>query len=77
MGVSSRLARNLNLMQKIIYIYPVAAKGSVFTGSMILTSLMEKLDSVQYSAARAMLGTWRGTSREKLYTELGLKDAED
>ena len=76
MGVSSRLARNLNLMQKIIYIYP-AAKGSVFTGSMILTSLMEKLDSVQYSAARAMLGTWRGTSREKLYTELGLKDAED
>ena len=34
---------------------------------------MEKLESVQYSAALAVTGTWRGTSREKLYTELGLE----
>ena len=32
---------------------------------------MEKLESVQYSAALAVTRTWRGTSREKLYTELG------
>ena len=32
---------------------------------------MEKLESVQYSAALAVSGTWRGTFREKLYTELG------
>jgi hypothetical protein len=32
---------------------------------------MEKLESVQYSAALAVTGTWRGTSREKLYAELG------
>ena len=32
---------------------------------------MEKLESVQYSAALAVTGTWRGTSRDKLYTELG------
>ena len=32
---------------------------------------MEKIESVQYSAARAITGTWRGTSQEKLYTELG------
>ena len=32
---------------------------------------MEKLESVQYSAALTVTGTWRGTSREKLYTELG------
>ena len=32
---------------------------------------MEKLESVQYSAARAVTGTWKGTSREKLYIELG------
>ena len=31
----------------------------------------EKLESVQYSAARAITGTWRGTSQEKLYAELG------
>ena len=33
--------------------------------------LMEKLESVQYSAALSVSGTWRGTSREKLYNELG------
>ena len=32
---------------------------------------MEKLESVQYSAALAVKGTWRGTSRERLYNELG------
>ena len=32
---------------------------------------MEKLESVQYSAALTVTGTWRGTSCEKLYTELG------
>ena len=30
-----------------------------------------KIESVQYSAALAVTGTWRGTSREKLYAELG------
>ena len=31
----------------------------------------KKLESFQYSAALAVTGTWRGTSREKLYIELG------
>ena len=33
--------------------------------------VMSKLESVQYSAALAVTGTWRGTSRDKLYSELG------
>ena len=52
-------------------IYHVPAKVCKFSCSVILTSLMEKLESIQYSAARAITGTWRGTSREKLYAELG------
>ena len=32
---------------------------------------MEKIESVQYSAALAVTGAWRGTSREKIYAELG------
>ena len=32
---------------------------------------MAKLESVQYSAALAVTGAWRGTSQEKLYTDLG------
>ena len=31
----------------------------------------KKLESTQYSAALAMSGAWRGTSRQKLYDELG------
>ena len=42
-----------------------------FSGNVTLPNLMKKLESVQYSAAFAVSGTWRGTSREKLYAELG------
>ena len=33
---------------------------------------MDKLESVQYSAALAVTGAWRGTLREKLFDELGV-----
>ena len=52
-------------------IYHIPAKVCKFIQNQILPNLMEKLESVQYSAALAVTGTWRGTSREKLYTELG------
>ena len=42
-----------------------------FTNIVSLTNQMEKLESVQYSAALAVTGAWKGTSREKLYDELG------
>ena len=31
----------------------------------------QKLEQTQYSAALAVTGAWRGTSRQKLYNELG------
>ena len=49
---------------EVIYHFP--AKVCEFSGSVVLPSLMEKLESVQYSAARAIKGKWRGTSRGKL-----------
>ena len=52
-------------------IYHIPAKVCDFSSNITLPSLMEKLESVQYSAARAITGTWRGTSQEKLYIELG------
>ena len=52
-------------------IYHIPAKVCEFSGNTILPNLMEKLESVQYSAALAVSGAWRGTSREKLYAELG------
>ena len=38
-----------------------------------LNILMAKIESVQYQAALAITGTWQGTSRIKLYKELGLE----
>ena len=52
-------------------IYHIPSKICEFSQNTILPNLMEKLESVQYSAALAVTGTWRGTSREKLYAELG------
>ena len=52
-------------------IYHSPAKVCEFSHSVILPNQMEKLESVQYSAALAVSGAWRGTSREKVYAELG------
>ena len=52
-------------------IYHDPPKTCEFSGNVTLSNLMEKLESVQYSAALAVSGTWRGSSREKLYKELG------
>ena len=52
-------------------IYHIPPKVCEFSQTFILPNLMEKLESVQYSAALAVTRTWRGTSREKLYAELG------
>ena len=52
-------------------IYHIPFKVCQFSRITIIPRLMEKLESVQYSAALAVTGTWRGTSRDKLYAELG------
>ena len=54
-------------------IYHIPAKVCDFSGNIVLPNLMQRLESVQYSAALAVTGTWRGTSREKLYADLGLE----
>ena len=42
-----------------------------FSGNTTLSNQMENIESVQFSAALAVSDVWRGTSREKLYAELG------
>ena len=53
------------------FIYHIPAKVCEFSNDIILPNLMEKIESVQYSAALVVTGAWRGTSREKIYAELG------
>ena len=38
---------------------------------------MKKVESVQYQAALAITGSWQGTSRVKIYEQLGLESLSD
>ena len=51
----------------IIYHIPSIQTQSGVT----LTDLMEKLEKIQYRAALAVTGAWQGSTRSKLYEELG------
>jgi len=42
-----------------------------------LTAQMEKVERIQYQAALAVTGTWQGSSRTKLYEELGWETLSD
>ena len=42
-----------------------------------INSLMEKVERTPYQAALAITGTWQGTSRSKLYEELGWETISD
>ena len=44
---------------------------------MTLSSLMEKIERVQYQAALAITGAWQGSSRSKIYDELGWESLSD
>ena len=50
-------------------IYHIPSKQDQFGG--ILNSLMAKVERIQYQAALAITGGWKGTNRSKLYDELG------
>ena len=44
---------------------------------MSLQTLMEKIERIQYQAALAVTGTWKGTNRNKLYEDLGWESLSD
>ena len=48
-------------------IYYVPSHQSQAPLGVTLNSLMEKVERIQYQAALAVSGTWRGSSRSKLY----------
>ena len=52
-------------------IYHIPPKKCDLTNSCILNCHMEKLESLYYSAAQAITGAWKGTSKTKVLEELG------
>ena len=58
------------------FIRPYLDYGNIIYDQVYNALFHQKLDSVQYNAALAITGTIRGTSKEKLYNELGLETLE-
>ena len=56
-------------------IYHQAAK--VLRVGQVLTTLMNEVERVQYRPALAITGAWKGSSRSKLYDELGWESLSD
>ena len=50
--------------------------GVIIYGQAYSLSFHQKLESIQYNAALALTGAIRGSSREKLYQELGLESPQ-
>ena len=58
-------------------IYHIPALNSRITLGVTLSSLMEKVERIQYQAALAITGTWQGSNRANLYEELGWETLSD
>ena len=58
-------------------IYHLPSKQNQAPLGMTLNSAMEKVERIQYQSALAISGAWHGSSRSKLYEELGWESLSD
>ena len=58
-------------------IYHIPHFYNIFDSSISLHPLMEQIEKIQYHVALAISGCWLGTSRNKLYDELGWESLSD
>ena len=58
-------------------IYHVPSHQNQAPLGVTLYSVMEKVERIQYQSALAISGAWRGSSRSKLYEELGWESLSD
>ena len=58
------------------FIRPHLDYGDIIYDQAYKVSFHQKLESIQYNAALALIGAIRGSSREKLYQELGLESLQ-
>ena len=59
-----------------VFIRPYLDYGDMIYGQAYKEPFHQKLESIQYNAALAIKGAITGTSREKLYRELGLESPQ-
>ena len=58
-------------------IYHIPHLCNMFDSSISLNPLMEGIERIQYHAALAITGCWRGSNQNKLYEELGWETLSD
>ena len=58
-------------------IYHIPPYINPYNRTITLKPLMDRIEKVQYHAALAITGTWQGSSRNKLYEELGWESLSD
>ena len=71
------LLRNSFLNIYKVFIRPHLDYGDVVYGYPGNASFMQKLESVQFNASLVTTGYFRGTSRDKLFSELALESLAD
>ena len=88
--VSLKISKTLGLLQKLHNLLPRSALNTIYKafvrpyldyGDILYDqaynmSFHHKLESIQYNACLAITGAIRGTSKEKLYQELGLESLQ-
>ena len=70
------LPRSALLTTHKCFIRPPLDYGDIICDQVHNASFHQKLELLQYNACLAITGTIRGTSREKLYEELGLESLQ-
>ena len=89
-NVLNKISKTIGLLRKLQNILPRSALLAIYKcfirphldyGDIIYDqaynlSFLQKLESIQYNAALAITGTIRGSSREKLYQQLGLESLQ-
>ena len=55
----------------VIYHIPDKDSSDFSSPNTSVNPLMDRIESIQYNAARVTSGAWKGTSRDKLYNDLG------
>ena len=58
-------------------IYQTASQGTTIFNLECSNLILKKVESTQYEAARIVTGAWKGTSRDKLYANLGWESLND
>ena len=71
--LSLTLSRNSLLTIYKTFVRPILDYADVIYDKPLTESFKDKLEMVQYNAALVITGTFKGTSRDRIYRELGLE----